>query len=73
MKNLLVLINTMFLLLTLVFALNMYMKADELESEVKALHTIQKTQIEELEKEIRLLKTDIDIMQNGFSEKEVDN
>jgi hypothetical protein len=48
----------------------MYVNANnafrELEAEWEAKEVIHQQEKEELEKEIRLLKTDIDILQNGF-------
>ena len=69
MKNLLALLNSMLLVLALVFAINMYLKADEMEKELRAVQVINDTRIEELSKEIRVLKTDIDVIQYGFDEK----
>ena len=72
MKHLLVLLNLTVAFLALIFALNMYLKVTELENEVTVLHTIQKKQIEELNKDIRVLRTDMDVMFYGFEEKELD-
>ena len=69
MKHLLVLISLMFVFLAFFFSVNMYLTVKEIEREVTVLHSIQKNQIENLEKEIRLLKTDVDITQNGFREE----
>lgn len=66
MKHLLVLLNLTVAFLALIFALNMYLKVTELENEVTILHTIQKKQIEELNKDIRVLRTDMDVMFYGF-------
>lgn len=66
MKHLLVLLNLIVAFLALIFASNMYLKVNELEDEVMVLHTIQKKQIEELNKDIRVLKTDMDVMFYGF-------
>ena len=70
MKHLLVLLNLTVAFLALIFALNMYLKVEDLEHEVTVLHTIQKKQIEELNKDIRVLKTDIDVMFYGFEGEE---
>ena len=48
---------------------NIARKCNELEAEIKALHEIQATQIEQMEKDIRLLKTDVDIIQYGYKEE----
>lgn len=69
MKHLLVLISLMFVFLAFFFSVNMYLTVKDLEHEVTVLHSIQKSQIENLEKEIRLLKTDIDILQYGYKEE----
>lgn len=69
MKHLLVLISLMFVFLAFFFSVNMYLTVKDLEHEVTVLHSIQKNQIENLEKEIRLLKTDIDILQYGYKEE----
>ena len=66
MKHLLVLLNLTVAFLALIFALNMYLKVEDLEHEVTVLHTIQKKQIEELNKDIRVLRTDMDVMFYGF-------
>ena len=71
MKHLLVLLNTLVLILALMFALNMYLTVAEMEKELQAVQKINDTRIEELNKEVRLLKTDVDIIQYGF-EKELD-
>jgi hypothetical protein len=44
----------------------MYLTVKELESEIVEVQTIQNAEIEKLEKEIRMMKTDIDICINGF-------
>ena len=49
--------------------MNVAKKCNELEVEYTALHEIQAVQIENLEKEVRLLKTDIDILQYGYREE----
>ena len=49
---------------------NVAKKCNELEAEIEALHKIQATQIEQVEKDIRLLKTDVDIIQYGYKEEE---
>ena len=66
MKHLFMLLNGMLLFLTFIFALNMYLTVKELESEIVEVQTIQNAEIEKLEKEIRMMKTDIDICINGF-------
>ena len=48
---------------------NVAKKCNELEAEIRALHEIQATQIEQMEKDIRLLKTDVDIIQYGYREE----
>ena len=66
MKHLLVLLNSMIIALILLFAVNMYITVKELETEIVEVQKIQDAHIEELEKEIRVMKTDIDIFINGF-------
>jgi cell division protein FtsB len=56
----------MLLFLTFIFALNMYLTVKELESEIVEVQAIQNAEIEKLEQEIRMMKTDIDICINGF-------
>ena len=48
---------------------NIARKCNELEAEIRALHEIQAVQIEQAEKDIRLVKTDIDIIQHGYKEE----
>lgn len=48
---------------------NIARKCNELEAEIRALHEIQSVQIEQAEKDIRLLKTDVDIIQHGYREE----
>lgn len=48
---------------------NLAKKCNELEAEIEALHKIQATQIEQVERDIRLLKTDVDIIQYGYREE----
>ena len=55
-----------FILLLIVMYLNMNTAFREMEAEREAKEVIHQQEKEELEKEIRLLKTDIDILQNGF-------
>ena len=62
----------MILLLLAVFLTmltNIAKKCNELEAEIRALHEIQAVQIEQAEKDIRLLKTDVDIIQYGYREE----
>ena len=55
-----------FILLLIVMYLNMNTAFREMEAECEVREMIHQQEKEELEKEIRLLKTDIDILQNGF-------
>ena len=55
-----------FILLLIVMYLNMNTAFREMEAECEAKEMIHQQEKEELKKEIRLLKTDIDILQNGF-------
>ena len=48
---------------------NIARKCNELEAEIRALHEIQAVRIEQAEKDIRLLKTDVDIIQYGYREE----
>ena len=48
---------------------NIAKKCNELEAEIRALHEIQAIQIEQAEKDIRLLQTDVDIIQHGYKEE----
>ena len=43
---------------------------EELENEFAAERVIKDKKIEELEKEIRILKTDIDVIYSGFENEE---
>lgn len=64
--------NILIVLLLAVFLTmltNVAKKCNELEAEIKALHKIQAIQIEQMEKDIRLLKTDVDIIQYGYREE----
>ena len=65
-KQSLTLLGTLLVFLALIFSVNMYLKVEDLEHEVTVLHTIQKKQIEELNKDIRVLRTDMDVMFYGF-------
>ena len=55
-----------FILLLIVMYLNMNTAFREMEAECEAKEVVHQQEKEELEKEIRLLKTDINILQNGF-------
>lgn len=66
MKHLLVLLNTMIIVLILMFSVNMYLTVKELEKEITDVQQIQNAEIEELKKEIRVMKTDLDIFSNGY-------
>ena len=64
--------NILIVLLLAVFLTmltNIARKCNELEAEIRALHEIQAVQIEQAEKDIRLLKTDVDIIQYGYREE----
>ena len=57
-------------LILILLLVAMYINAStafrELEAECETKEMIHQQEKEDLEKEIRLLKTDIDILQNGF-------
>ena len=55
-----------FILLLVAIYLNMNTAFREMEAECEAKEAIHQQEKEELEKEIRLLKTDINMLQNGF-------
>ena len=63
-------VGVILLLLGLIFLMiNFNFNITELKNEISYENIIRDKKIEELEKEIRILKTDIDIMQYGFEEK----
>lgn len=70
MRKLMIFLNMLILLLTMMFALNMYLTVNEIGEELNAERKTNDRRIEELEKEIRVLKTDIDILQYGFEKEE---
>lgn len=55
-----------FILLLIVMCLNANTAFREMEAECEAKEVVHQQEKEELEKEIRLLKTDINTLQNGF-------
>ena len=63
-------VGVILLLLGLIFLMiNFNFNITELKNEISYENIIRDKKIEELEKEIRILKTDIDIMQYGFEEE----
>ena len=59
-------------MLVLLFWIHSSTRYDDDFIEMKVKLIAQDKRIEELEKELRLLKTDLDITKNGFPEKDVD-
>ena len=63
-------VGVILLLLGLIFLMiNFNFNITELKNEISYENIIRDKKIEELEKEIRILKTDIDIIQYGFEEE----
>ena len=58
--------------LVLLFWIHSSTRYDDDIIEMKVKLIVQDKRIEDLEKELRLLKTDLDIAENGFPEKDVD-
>ena len=58
--------------LILLFWIHSSTRYDDDIIEMKVKLIAQDKKIEDLEKELRLLKTDLDIAENGFPEKDVD-
>lgn len=75
-KTDLVLTGLYFLLLLLVVNIGLAMSSQDEEKEKQTVQRIadmeQDKRIEELEKEVRLLKTDLYILHNGFGEEDND-
>ena len=72
MRNILILFNILLFILLLGFCANAYINSTENARELLEQRKITDRQIEELEKEIRVLKTDINIIQYGYEEKMLD-
>lgn len=56
--------------LPIIFYTKLIVDFEELENEFAAERVIKDKKIEELEKEIRILKTDVNILQYGFESEE---
>ena len=59
-------------MLVLLFWIHSSTRYDDDIIEMKVKLITQDKRIEDLEKELRLLKTDLDIAKNGFPEKDID-
>ncbi len=59
-------------MLVLLFWIHSSTRYDDDIIEMKVKLIVQDKRIEDLEKELRLLKTDLDIAKNGFPEKDID-
>jgi len=66
MKKILIFLNVMFLVLVVAFTANIFLTSIEMEEELIAQRKITDRQISELQKEIRLLKMDVYILENGY-------
>ena len=69
MKKILIFLNVLFLVLMVAFTANIFLTSIEMEEELIAQRKITDRQISELQKEIRLLKMDVYILENGYEEK----
>lgn len=69
MKKILIFLNVLFLVLMVAFTANIFLTSVEMEEELIAQRKITDRQISELQKEIRLLKMDVYILQNGYEGK----
>lgn len=69
MKKTLIFLNMLLLVLMVVFTANIFLNSIEMEEELTAQRKITDKQISELQKEIRLLKMDIYILENGYEGK----
>ena len=67
-----VVIFILLVMLVLLFWIHSSTRYDDDIIEMKVKLVVQDKRIEDLEKELRLLKTDLDITKNGFPEKDVD-
>lgn len=65
MKGLMTLLNILLLTLIIAFCANAYITSVENAKEIVRQRQITDRQIEELEKEIRVLKTDMQILEEG--------
>lgn len=65
MKGLMTLLNIFLLTLIIAFCANAYITSVENAKEIAGQRQITDRQIEELEKEIRILKTDMQILEEG--------
>ena len=69
MKKILIFLNVLFLVLIVAFTANIFLTSVEMEEELIAQRKTTDRQISELQKEIRLLKMDVYILQNGYEGK----
>ena len=69
MKKILIFLNVLFLVLMVAFTANIFLTSIEMEEELVAQRKITDRQILELQKEIRLLKMDVYILENGYEGK----
>lgn len=65
MKNIFLALSFLLLLLATAFTSSMLTRSFETERELEAYRKITDRRIEELEKEIRLLKTDMNVLEEG--------
>lgn len=69
MRNVLIMVNVLLFVLLLALCSNAYIGSIENAKEIKEQRKVTDRKIELLEREIHVLRTDMDILQNGFTEK----